>query len=99
MEPAKLRYPYRQHHQHGRLDSAAWQSDFVEGLMIDYRYFDTMNITPRYEFDYGLSYTIFELGDSLVVRSQAKGLSTFPTAANGTYVGGNPSPWEDIITS
>ncbi|KAH8591260.1 putative beta-glucosidase L [Bisporella sp. PMI_857] len=32
---------------------------FSEGLYIDYRYLDKNNITPRYEFGYGLSYTNF----------------------------------------
>jgi beta-glucosidase len=30
---------------------------FTEGNYIDYRYFDAYNVTPRYEFGYGLSYT------------------------------------------
>ncbi|KAJ3560473.1 hypothetical protein NPX13_g9288 [Xylaria arbuscula] len=33
------------------------QSDFDEGVYIDYRAFDAKNITPRYEFGFGLSYT------------------------------------------
>ncbi|WVQ68370.1 uncharacterized protein L199_006577 [Kwoniella botswanensis] len=33
---------------------------FTEGLAIDYKWFDKRNITPRYEFGYGLSYTKFE---------------------------------------
>lgn len=37
------------------------QQDFEEGLYFDYRYFDKHNITPRYEFGYGLSYTTFNI--------------------------------------
>ncbi|MCJ1343879.1 hypothetical protein MMC31_002077 [Peltigera leucophlebia] len=39
--------------------SGAPQVDFTEGKFIDYRAFDSKNITPVYEFGYGLSYTTF----------------------------------------
>jgi hypothetical protein len=32
-------------------------TDFSEGTLIDYRYFDARNTTPLYEFGFGLSYT------------------------------------------
>lgn len=35
------------------------QCDFTEGVYLDYRAFDAKNITPRFEFGYGLSYTSF----------------------------------------
>ena len=32
-------------------------------LFIDYRHFDAKNITPRFEFGFGLSYTKFQYSD------------------------------------
>jgi len=43
------------------------QQNFSEGIMIDYRYFDHHNITPRYEFGYGLSYTNFRISAPEVI--------------------------------
>nr|POE59322.1 putative beta-glucosidase e [Quercus suber] len=42
------------------------QQNFTEMGYIDYRYFDKFNITPRYEFGYGLSYTTFKLSSLFV---------------------------------
>jgi beta-glucosidase len=41
---------------------AAWvtgDDNFTEGLFIDYRHFDQANISPRYEFGYGLCKCFF----------------------------------------
>lgn len=39
------------------------QQNFDEGLYIDYRHFDKYDITPRYEFGFGLSYTTWSFSD------------------------------------
>ncbi|PVI05989.1 glycoside hydrolase family 3 protein [Periconia macrospinosa] len=52
------------------VDGLSPQQNFSEGLYIDYRYFDKKDITPRYEFGFGLSYTTFHLS-SLVVSPLA----------------------------
>ena len=44
----------------GNNGADAPQQAFPEGIFIDYRAFDKAEITPVYEFGYGLSYTTFE---------------------------------------
>ncbi|OJJ43041.1 hypothetical protein ASPZODRAFT_1206354 [Penicilliopsis zonata CBS 506.65] len=48
------------------------QVNFTSGLYIDYRHFDRNNITPRYEFGYGLSYTTFTLSEASLTPLQRK---------------------------
>ena len=42
-------------YRNGNLDDEA----YTEGIYVGYRWFDKQNITPRYPFGYGLSYTTF----------------------------------------
>ena len=44
------------------------QQQFVEGNFIDYRAFDRANVTPIYEFGFGLSYTTFSYSNLVVER-------------------------------
>lgn len=67
-----------------------WAND--AGNYIDYRYFDAYNVTPRYEFGYGLSYTTFNYTD-LSIHSPSK-LSVHPTGS--LSVGGYTDLW-DIV--
>ncbi|KAL2830337.1 putative beta-glucosidase E [Aspergillus cavernicola] len=48
------------------------QVDFSDALYIDHRHFDRLNITPRYELGFGLSYTNWELSN-MKIRSLHKG--------------------------
>ncbi|KAH8822732.1 glycoside hydrolase family 3 protein [Flagelloscypha sp. PMI_526] len=44
---------------------------YTEGLNIDYRGFDAKNITPRFEFGYGLSYSEFKYSNVKVKKIEA----------------------------
>ncbi|EEA19214.1 beta-glucosidase, putative [Talaromyces marneffei ATCC 18224] len=73
-------------------DANIWQSNFTEGLMIDYRHFDYNNITPQYEFGYGLSYTNFSISNLLVSAKVSSGkVSAAPRPLDGAIAppGGN----------
>ena len=64
------------------------QVDFTEGVFIDYRALDKGNVTPLYEFGFGLSYTTFGYSDLSVTKTNASSTytpTTGMTAAAPTY--------------
>lgn len=68
------------------------QSNFTEGIYIDYRAFDLRNITPRYEFGYGLSYTTFSYSNLSVNNLIQSPLPEFPSGV--VKEGGMEDLWD-----
>ncbi|KAF4826822.1 putative beta-glucosidase G [Colletotrichum tropicale] len=82
-------------------DPLAWQADFTEGQLIDYRHYDAQNIEPLYEFGFGLTYTTFAIEDNKIDVSLVKGNSSVtarPDASLKTQPGGNPQLWDELVT-
>ena len=58
--------------------------DYLEGVFVGYRYFDTRQVAPQFPFGYGLSYTAFAFeglsvkpqGDAVVVRFAVRNTGT-----------------------
>lgn len=58
----------------------AYSGEYKEGVFVGHRWFDEQNITPRFEFGYGLSYTSFsmkalqvsDMGDHLKISCTVK---------------------------
>jgi beta-glucosidase len=76
-------------------DANAWQADFTEGLLIDYRHFDYYNLSVQYEFGFGLSYTNFSMSDVQIKRLAPSNLTARAPAVN-TMPGGNPTLYDTL---
>lgn len=73
------------------------QDPFNEGVYIDYRAFDAKNITPRYEFGYGLTYTTFGYSDISISKvSNARNMSAY--AIGEIIPGGHADLFADVVT-
>lgn len=66
------------------LNGNTLQEDYREGICVGYRYFDSFNVTPRYEFGFGLSYTEFSMestvklnGDSVAIKTTVANIGEF----------------------
>ncbi|CAK7568547.1 MAG: hypothetical protein SEPTF4163_006541 [Sporothrix epigloea] len=100
------RLPYtvaRREADYGRLLNSSHSTDyfpdddFSEGLYTDYRAFDQKGLVPRFPFGYGLSYTTFSYGPSLVARFiSSASLPAFPDPRVAAVQGGHPELWETV---
>jgi len=73
------------------------ECDFAEGVHIDYRYFDANNMSVRYPFGHGLSYTTFEYGKISAAKTDEAALaSKYPTGSLG--LGGPKDLFDDVIS-
>ncbi|KAF7324637.1 putative beta-glucosidase L [Mycena kentingensis (nom. inval.)] len=62
--------------------------EYKEQLLLDYRYMDSKNIVPRYEFGFGLSYTTFNYSDLHIVSTASGCVNvSFMVTNNGTFAG------------
>ncbi|KAF2261252.1 hypothetical protein CC78DRAFT_608618 [Lojkania enalia] len=77
-------------------DPNAWQVDFVEGQLIDYRHFDANGIEPLYDFGFGLSYTTFRMEDSLNVNVVGGPLPALADESKGIAPGGLKDLWNTV---
>jgi beta-glucosidase len=78
------------------------QSNFTEGVFIDYRHFIKNNITPRFAFGYGLTYTTFEYSDLTISMTDGICRSLAPPDAAGDAVapeGGLSSLYDVVATA
>jgi beta-glucosidase len=73
-------------------------ANLTEGVYIDYRHFDAHNITPRFEFGFGLTYTTFEYASLEIVATElgtnASALPPFAPVSQG----GIESLWDVLVT-
>ncbi|KAH7344459.1 glycoside hydrolase family 3 protein [Rhizoctonia solani] len=70
------------------------QIPYTEGLKVDYRAFDANNITPRFEFGFGLSYTTFEYSGLVVTPGTSGG--TQPTGPGSPLSSWLQDPWVKV---
>lgn len=72
------------------------QSNFDEGIYMDYRHFDDKDITPRYEFGFGLSYTSFSFSNLTISSADNATTDEWPTGA--VVTGGQADLWDRLAS-
>ncbi|KAI9740353.1 MAG: hypothetical protein M1834_004932 [Cirrosporium novae-zelandiae] len=73
------------------------QQNFTEGVYIDYRAFDHKDISPRFEFGFGLSYSTFTYSSLTTTASTNASTAIWPPAA-AIIQGGHPRLWDTLYT-
>jgi len=70
---------------------------YGEGIFVGYRYYDAVEVTPLYEFGYGLSYTRFEISNLALSadRLGAAGSDALGVAVDVTNVG--PCAGKEVV--
>ncbi|KAF9878011.1 beta-glucosidase 2 [Colletotrichum karsti] len=76
----------------------AWQADFDEGLLVDYRHLEENGIEPLFGFGFGLSYTTFNMSDELAITQVITNLTSEPDPTVPVIPGGHPDLWETVVT-
>ena len=81
-----------------------WVSNFEEGPMVDYRYFDKYGIETLFPFGFGMSYTDFEVGHDgvsfdLGAEAEASLLRELPDRGKGKAPGGWVDLWSVVVTA
>ncbi|KAF2089190.1 glycoside hydrolase family 3 protein [Saccharata proteae CBS 121410] len=79
-------------------DPNAWQDDYSENLLIDYRYYDTTNRSADvlYPFGHGLSYTTFALSNLTTVPATSDPITALPPTSQ-ILPGGNTALWDTLF--
>jgi beta-glucosidase len=71
------------------------QDNFTEGVFIDYKHFVAYNITPRFDFGYGLTYSEFQYS-GLHIKAVPSNTTYQISYGNGTQEGGDPALFQTI---
>ncbi|KAI0016526.1 beta-glucosidase-related glycosidase [Xylariomycetidae sp. FL0641] len=75
------------------------QSDFDEGLYVDYRAFDRAGIEPRFAFGHGLTYSTFGYSELVIQLEAGPGnRGPLPDPAVPVVSGGHPELWQVVAT-
>lgn len=72
------------------------QSNFTEGVFVDYKHFDKENIEPRYAFGFGLSYATFEYSNLEIAKDADADFEEYPSGP--VVEGGQADLWDELVT-